>query len=81
MIRFTEQASGVVDGVNTTFTTSTGYKAGSLRVYPNGLLDEASFDDGWVEIDLTTFSMKIAPQPDPIDPAFDTVIIVSYIPI
>jgi hypothetical protein len=59
-----EIPAGVIDGVNLLYTTSTSYKAGSLAVFLNGLLQEASLVDGWVETDPVagTFTMKEAPR-------------------
>lgn len=59
-----EIPSGVIDGVNLLFTTSTSYKPGTLAVFLNGLLQEASLDDGWVETDSVagTFTLKEAPR-------------------
>ena len=59
-----EIPSGAVDGANLLYTTSTSYKPGTLAVFLNGLLQEASLDDGWVETDPVagTFTMKEAPR-------------------
>jgi hypothetical protein len=59
-----EIPSGAVDGANLLYTTSTSYKPGTLAVFLNGLLQEASLDDGWAETDPVagTFTMKEAPR-------------------
>ena len=59
-----EIPSGAVDGANLLYTTSTSYKPGTLAVFLNGLLQEASLDDGWFETSPVagTFTMKEAPR-------------------
>lgn len=44
-----EVASGRIDGVNRTFTVSSGYAPGTTAVFLNGQLKKASNDDGWAE--------------------------------
>jgi hypothetical protein len=56
-----EVPTGDIDGVNTVFTVSKPYTAGSLAVWVNLLRIEAN-DDGWTETTTTTFTMKEAPR-------------------
>jgi len=51
-----------VDGVNTLFTTSLPYEAGSLQVYINGQLKEPSLVDGWVEMGGVNVTLSEAPK-------------------
>ena len=55
---------GAIDGANTVFTVSRAYSAGSTAVFLNGILQERSYDDGWIETSPSTgvFTMKEAPQ-------------------
>lgn len=46
-----ESPTGVIDGVNTTFTLSKGYVPGSTAVFLNGLLLQKDLTDGWIETD------------------------------
>jgi len=46
-----EVPTGVIDGVNTTFTVSSAYVVGSTAVYLNGQLKVKTFLDGWTETD------------------------------
>ena len=55
-------AVGVTNGVNTTFFTPDGYVSGTLRVWLNGLLMRADYDDGWTETGPNKFQMKQAPH-------------------
>ena len=55
-------AGGVVNGSNVSFTTPAPYVAGTLRVFLNGQVKRADFDDGWIETGATSFKMKIAPE-------------------
>jgi len=52
---------GVVDGVNTTFTTSRSYIPNTLMVFLNGMLLTPGVGEDYVEVDSTTFSMTVAP--------------------
>ncbi len=57
-----EQASGVIDGVNTTFTTSGAYVSTTLQVWRNGQLNRSSDpSEGWVENGSMQFTMNIPP--------------------
>lgn len=58
-----EVPSGTIDGVNTTFTTSVPYRAGSTAVFVNGILLKADLMDGWAETDPDSgiFDMSEAP--------------------
>lgn len=55
-------ATGATNGVNTIFYTQTGYVAGSLRVFLNGVLQRKDFTDGWVELGDGKFEMNIPPE-------------------
>lgn len=59
-----EVPSGAIDGANTVFNVSVPYQPGSTAVYLNGLLQEPSLDDGWVETDPATgeITLKEAPR-------------------
>ena len=59
-----EVPSGTIDGVNTVFTVSMPYRAGSTAVFLNGALQERSLDDGWFETDPDTgiITLKEAPR-------------------
>ena len=59
-----EVPSGTIDGVNTVFTVSMPYGAGTTAVFINGQLMERSLDDGWVETDPSagTVTLKEAPR-------------------
>lgn len=67
-----EVATGLVDGVNTTFHVSVAYLGGTLAVFLNGQLKRASFADGWVESSPSTgfFQMKEAPLDGDVVQAF-----------
>jgi hypothetical protein len=45
-----ERLTGTTNGANRTFETSTDYKPGTVRVFRNGMLNEKSLVDGWVEL-------------------------------
>lgn len=65
------ELSGVVDGVNKTFTTPTTYVSGSIRIIVNGLSYEEDDDEyGWSEISGTTIEMDNAPLTGDIIQAF-----------
>lgn len=53
--------SGVIDGSNLVFQTPAQYVPGSVRVFVNGQLLRADFDDGWVELGGDKIRLKIAP--------------------
>ena len=76
-----EVPSGTIDGVNTTFTTSLPYQAGSLAVFINGLLMRADLLDGWVETAPTTgtFDLKEAPRVGPSGGGCEDVIKVFFL--
>lgn len=59
-----EVPAGVVNGVNTVFTVSQPYMPGSTAVFVNGLLQEKSLDDGWLETSPATgvITLKEAPR-------------------
>ena len=72
-----EPVAGVVDGVNTAFTTSAPYQPGTLAAFLNGQLRKQSLVDGWIETSPTTgvFDYKQAPELGDVTQAFylDTV--------
>ena len=55
-----ETPAGAIDGVNTTFTTTRPYVAGTLMVFVNGIL-QAPTDD-YAESPPTVFTMVSAPS-------------------
>jgi hypothetical protein len=59
-----EVPSGTIDGVNTVYTVSMPYGAGTTAVFINGQLMEKSLDDGWFETDPTSgvVTLKEAPR-------------------
>lgn len=59
-----EVPAGAIDGVNTVFTVSVPYKAGTTAVFLNGLLLRADLDDGWTETDPAAgeVTLKEAPR-------------------
>lgn len=57
-----EEIVGIIDGFNRTFSTAFPYEENSLKVWLNGLLLRALDDDGWIEIDDTTFETREAPR-------------------
>ena len=60
---FIEKLYGEVNGINQTFETAKNFIPGSVKVFVNGLVLEASMDDGWVELGVNRVRMKIAPIP------------------
>lgn len=60
---FIEPLYGQTNGINQIFQTSMNYTPGSVQVFRNGLLLEASLDDGFVELGAKKIQMKIAPIP------------------
>lgn len=48
-----EPLSGVVDGINAVFTTSTAYSPGTVAVYLNGQLILHPLGNSWLETDPT----------------------------
>jgi hypothetical protein len=61
---------GIIDGVNKHFETPTAYKPGSVRVFRNGALLEASLPDGWSELGSNRILLKEAPKPTDIMQAY-----------
>lgn len=55
---------GAIDGSNTVFAVSKAYSAGSTAVFLNGILQERSYEDGWVETDPNAgvVTLKEAPR-------------------
>lgn len=62
-----EVPAGAVDGANLVFVVSQPYKPGSTAVFLNGLLQERSLEDGWVETDpaLGIVTLKEPPRGNP----------------
>lgn len=58
-----EPLTGIIDGVNTTFSTSGTYTPGTIKVFLNGQLKRKEFDDGFIELGGTQIQMKIPPEP------------------
>lgn len=58
-VRRTETAGGISDGVNATFTTSLGYRPGTLTVQINGIVCEP---DEVTEINSNTFALSSPPK-------------------
>lgn len=57
-----EDLSAGVNGVNQNFATSLPYQSGTLKVFWNGLLREASETTfGWSETGASTFQTNTAP--------------------
>jgi hypothetical protein len=65
-----EKLSGVVNGFNTIFETSHHYVAGSVRIFVNGNVNEASGPDGWKELGTNRISLKEIPRPTDILQAY-----------
>lgn len=61
-----EVPAGVIDGVNTVFTTLSSYVPGSTAYFLNGQLKRPDYDDGWVETSPAggVFTVKEAPEVD-----------------
>jgi hypothetical protein len=57
---FGETPTGVMDGVNTVFTTAATFKAGSTAVYLNGLREF----DGYTETTSSSITFEDAPSAD-----------------
>lgn len=57
-----EVAVGPVNGSNRLFRTARTYKAGSLRVFLNGLLGLRELVDGWTELGSNKFRLHEAPK-------------------
>jgi hypothetical protein len=57
-----ELLDGVTDSNNKLFLTSGNYVAGSVRVFRNGALLEASLVDGWTELGSKKVLLKEAPK-------------------
>lgn len=53
---------GITNGINKLFETQNDYLAGSVRVFRNGALLEASLVDGWTELGSRKILMKEAPK-------------------
>lgn len=57
-----ENLIGVVDGLNTTFTTPSPFVSGTLKVIVNGLVYDSSDDYfGWTEVNEEEITMLNAP--------------------
>jgi hypothetical protein len=59
-----EVPAGIINGVNTVFSVSVPYVAGSTAVWINGALMERALDDGWLESNPATgeVTLKEAPR-------------------
>jgi len=55
--------TGVINGVNTVFTVSAAYTAGSARVFHNGLLRRVGDADGWTESNPATGEVTLTEAP------------------
>lgn len=62
-IPYFEVPIGAINGVNTLFTTSVAYKAGSTAVFVNGMLRVGSDDDGWSETDPNAGEVTLVTAP------------------
>lgn len=63
--------SGVVDGVNTVFTTPSRYMATTIRMIVNGQIYEPDDDSfGWTELSDLTIQFLVAPEVGDIIQAF-----------
>lgn len=56
-----EEPSGVIDGVNVSFTTSVPFVPTTFAVWYNGALVRVSDEDGFVVTGLNSFNMKQSP--------------------
>jgi hypothetical protein len=56
-----ERLDGLTDSSNKLFLTSVDYVSGSVRVFRNGALIEASLVDGWVELGTNRILLNEAP--------------------
>lgn len=66
-----KELTGVVDGVNATFTTPTIYRAGTIRPIINGVVYSQGDDRfGCAEIDNTSIELNSAPAAGYIVQAF-----------
>jgi len=57
-----EIPSGAINGINQTFFVSTDYKAGTPRVWLNGLLLVKHGADGWTELGGRKLRLHEAPR-------------------
>jgi len=58
-----EPATGLVDGFNTLFLSSSMYVPGSVQVWLNGQMKRKDWDDGWTELGSNKILLKEAPIP------------------
>ena len=67
-----EVATGVINGVNTTFAVSMPYQPGTLAVFLNGQLKLGGTTDAWVESNPAggQFTMNTAPETGDVVQAF-----------
>ena len=56
-----EAPSGVIDGVNATFTTSAPFDSSIINVWLNGVLVRRDNDDGFVVTGASTFDLNEVP--------------------
>jgi len=57
-----ETLTGIANGTNTLFKTSSSYRPGSVQVFRNGLLGERELVDGWTELGFKRIRMDEPPQ-------------------
>lgn len=56
-----EVPAGSVNGVNATYTTQAQYRAGTLKVWLNGMLQLRRLEDGFHELPPNRFRLKEPP--------------------
>lgn len=62
-----EVLAGVIDGVNTVFTSSVAYTPGTSAVFLNGQLKRITYDDGWTETSPPAGTITMMEPPDLLD--------------
>lgn len=68
-----EVPSGTIDGVNTIYTVSLPYVAGSTAVWLNGVLLRKDLDDGWDESSPSTGEITLNEPPLSTGPCPDVI--------
>lgn len=56
-----ETLQGSANGVNLIFKTTSSYRPGTVKIFRNGILEEASLKDGWTELGFKRIQFKEAP--------------------
>jgi len=74
-----EIPTGVINGVNDTFFTTSAYTSGSLAIFLNGQLLKNSTGDPWTEINSVTGEFEIAADCIPGQDGVDDQLAVFYI--